>query len=35
MQPSTIRGHDSDSQIIAEPFVKYDDNNSVLYDEYK
>jgi hypothetical protein len=35
MQPSTIRDHDSDSQINVDQFQKYDDNNSVLLDEYK
>ena len=35
MQPSTIRDHDSDSQINDDQFLKYDDNNSVALDEYK
>lgn len=35
MQPSTIRGNDSDTQIMADPYVKYDDNNSVMLDDYK
>ena len=35
MQPSTIRDHDSDSQINVDQFLKYDDNNSVFPDDYK
>lgn len=35
MQPSTIRGHDSDSQVYDDQFLKHDDNTSVALDEYK
>ena len=35
MQPSTIRGHDSDSQVNDDQFLKHDDNTSVALDEYK
>ncbi len=35
LHPSTIRGNDSESQMVPDSYVKYDDNASLLLEDYK